>query len=51
MKEWIVDLYPIGGAGQRTKVRIFAANQSAALRTAREMNPRYRTGNVKPANQ
>lgn len=49
MKEWIVDLYPIGG-GMRTKVRIFAANQSAALRTAREMNPKYRTGNVQPAN-
>ena len=49
MKEWIVDLYPRGG-GLPTKTRVFAANQAAAIKIAREMNPGYRTGSVKPAN-
>ncbi|MEZ0007948.1 hypothetical protein ABH942_003334 [Flavobacterium sp. 28YEA47A] len=48
MKEWIVDLYPKGG-GFKTATRVFAANQSAALKTAREMNPNHRIGGVKPA--
>jgi hypothetical protein len=49
MKEWIVDLYPKGG-GFKTATRVFAANQSAALVTAKRMHPNHRTGNVKPAN-
>lgn len=48
MKEWIVDLYPKGG-GFKTQTRVFASNQSAALLTARKMNPKYNTGGVKPA--
>ena len=50
MKEWIVDLHPKGG-GFKTATRVFAANASAALLTARKMNPNYRTGSIKPANQ
>lgn len=50
MKEWIVDLYPIGG-GFPSKTRIFAGNQAAAIKIAKEMNPKYRTGNVKPADK
>ena len=50
MKEYIVDLYPIGG-GLRTKTRIFAGNEAGAIKIAREMNPKYRTGSVKLANQ
>ena len=42
MKEWIVDLHPIGG-GFPTKTRVFAANQAAAIKIAKEMNPKYRT--------
>lgn len=47
MKEWIIDLYPIGG-GQPTKTRVFAANQAAAIKIAKEMHPEYRTGSIKP---
>lgn len=47
MKEWIVDLYPIGG-GFKTQTRLFATNQSAALLTARKLYPNHRTGSVKP---
>lgn len=49
MREWIVDLYPKDG-GFKTATRVFAANQSAALLTAKRMNPNHRTGGVKPAN-
>lgn len=49
MKEWIVDLYPVGG-GFKTATRVFAANASAALLTARQMNPNYRTGGFKQVN-
>ncbi len=49
MREWIVDLYNKSG-GLPTKTRIFAANQGAAIKLAKEMNPNYRTGSVKPAN-
>ena len=49
MKEWVVDLYPIGG-GMPTKARVFAANQAAAIKLAKEMYPKYRTGAVKPVN-
>ncbi|MBZ9632540.1 hypothetical protein LB465_17305 [Salegentibacter sp. LM13S] len=48
MKEWIVNLHPKGG-GLLTKTRVFAANQGAALKIAREMNPNYRTGSVTAA--
>jgi len=50
MKEWVIDLYPKGG-GFKTATRVFAANQSAALATARKLYPSHRTGSVKPANQ
>ena len=48
MKEYIVDLYPIGG-GLPTKTRIFAPNQAAAIKIAKQQNPKYRTGAVKEA--
>lgn len=47
MKEWIVDLYKKSG-GIPTKTRIFAPNQAAAIKLAKDMNPNYRTGSVKP---
>ena len=47
MNEFIVDLYKIGG-GLPTKTRVFAGNQSAAIKIAKEMNPGYRVGAVKP---
>lgn len=47
MKEFIVDLYKKSG-GMPTKMRIFAPNFSSALKIAKEMNPNYRTGSVKP---
>ncbi len=47
MKEFIVDLYPKGG-GFKTATRVFAANVSGALLTAKRMNPNHRTGGVKP---
>lgn len=47
MKEWIVDLHPRGGGGFKTATRVFAANASAALLTAKRMNPNHRTGNVR----
>ena len=46
MKEYIIDLYKIGG-GQPSKTRVFAANQAAAIKIAREMNPQYKTGAIK----
>lgn len=46
MREWIVDLYKVGG-GLPSKTRVFAANQAAAIKIAKEMNPGYRTGSVK----
>jgi len=46
MKEWIVDLYPVG-KGFPTKTRVFAANQAAAVKIAKEMYPSYHTGTVK----
>jgi hypothetical protein len=46
MKEWIVDLYPIG-KGTPTKIRIFAANQAHAVKIAKEMYPNYHTGSIK----
>ena len=48
MREWIVDLHPIGG-GLPTKTRVFAGNQAAAIKIAKEQNPDYRTGGVKEA--
>lgn len=47
MKEWIVDLFPKKG-GFKTQTRVFAANQSAALVSARKLYPTHSTGNVKP---
>jgi hypothetical protein len=47
MKEWIIDLYPIGG-GFKTQTRLSAANQSAALLSARKLYPTHRTGSIKP---
>ena len=49
MKEWIVDLFPIGG-GMPTKVRVFAPNQAAAIKLAKDLHPNYRTGSIKPIN-
>ncbi len=47
MKEYIVDLFP-KKSGLSTKTRVFAVNQSAALKLAKEMYPNYRAGAVKP---
>jgi len=47
MKEWIIDLYPRGGRF-KTQTRLSAANQSAALLSARKLYPNHRTGSVKP---
>lgn len=49
MKEFIVDLLPIGG-GFRTKIRVFAATESGAVVIAKQMNPNYRIGRAKRAN-
>ena len=49
MKEWIVDLWPIGG-GIPTKVRLIASNQAAAIKLAKELYSSYRTGSVKLLN-
>lgn len=45
MKEWIVNLHPIGG-GIPTKTRVFSGNQAVAIKIAKEQNPKYRTGSV-----
>lgn len=50
MKEWIVDLYPKSG-GFKTATRVFAANQAAAVVTARKLYPNHRIGSVKSTNQ
>jgi hypothetical protein len=50
MKEYVVDLHPIGG-GSQTKIRVFASNPAHAIKIAREIYPNYRTGSVKPANK
>lgn len=49
MKEFIVELLPKGG-GAKTATRVFAANTSAALVTARNLYPNHRTGGVKQVN-
>lgn len=46
MKEWLVDLYPIG-KGSPTKTRVFAANQAHAMKVAKEMHPNYRPFSAK----
>ena len=46
MKEYIIDLYKKGG-GLPTKTRVFAANQAAAIKIAREENPNHKTGAIK----
>lgn len=50
MKEYVVDLHPIGG-GSQTKTRVFASNPAHAIKIAKEMYPKYRTGTVKSANK
>lgn len=46
MKEYLIDLYKKTG-GLPSKTRVFAPNQASAIKTAREMNPNYRTGAIK----
>ena len=46
MKEYLIDLYKKGG-GLPSKTRVYAANQAAAIKIAREMNPNYKTGAIK----
>jgi len=46
MKEFLIDLYPKKG-GTPTKTRVFAPNQAAAIKIAKEMNPNYKTGSIK----
>lgn len=46
MKEFLIDLYPKKG-GSPSKTRIYAANQAAALRSAKQQNPNFKTGAIK----
>ncbi len=46
MKEYLIDLYNKKG-GLPSKTRVFASNQAAAIKIAREMNPNYKTGAIK----
>jgi hypothetical protein len=49
MKEFIIDLYPKGGAG-RSQTRIFASNLAAAFLNARKLYPNCRIGSGKQIN-
>lgn len=46
MKEFLIDLYPRGG-GSLSKIRVFAPNQAAAMRTAKQQNPKFKIGGIK----